>query len=236
MCRCKRIRGCAVVILLIAASPALVRAQATENTASTSAASSAVAIVAAAPTCHCDGDESSSTVIMIKAALASPLKSTGIEFIETPLEQVVNQLQEEYGISIQLDGLALQDAGLNPQEPINVNVHNTTLKSALRLMLKLHQLTYIIQNEVLLITTPKEAKTYLVTCVYDVRDLPSGGGDGIQALIDAITSCVATESWAANGGGHAQIRPLKPGVLVVSQTQQVHEDIRDLLAALRQVQ
>ena len=37
------------------------------------------------------------------------------------------------------------------------------LRSALRLMLKQHQLTYIIQNEVLMITTPDQAATRLRT-------------------------------------------------------------------------
>jgi hypothetical protein len=231
----RRLRGCAVGILLVVASPALVWAEATEGSANTATAPPAIATAAPASTCRCVGDDGSSIVAKIKAALASPLKSTGLEYTETPLEQIIHQLQDEYGLPIQLDMPALNDAGLNPQEPVTINVHNTAFKSALRLMLKQHQLTYIIQDEVLTITTPEQAETSLVTCVYDVRDLPSGSGDGIQALIDAITSCIASESWAANGGGQAQIRSLKPGVLVVSQTQQVHDDIRDLLAALRQV-
>ena len=86
----------------------------------------------------------------INAALTGPLKDTGLDYTETPLEQVVNSLQDEYGIPIQLDTPALQDAGLNPQEPITVNLHNIALRSALRLMLKQHQLTYIISNEVLI--------------------------------------------------------------------------------------
>src|SRR5262249_16326003 len=124
--------------------------------------------------------------------------------------------------------------GINPQEPVTINVHNVTLKSALRLMLKQHQLTYIIANETLIITTPEQAETNLVTCVYDVRDLPSGNDEEIKSLIDAITSCVASESWAVRGG-QGEIRPLKPGVLVISQTQAVHEQVGDLLNSLRQV-
>jgi tetratricopeptide (TPR) repeat protein len=122
----------------------------------------------------------------INAALNGPLKDTGLEYTETPLEQVVNQLQEEYGIPVILDAPALKDAGLDPQEPITVNLHNIALRSALRLMLKQHQLTYIISNEVLTITTPEQAETQLVAKVYPVADLvlpiqtPSitGGGGG----------------------------------------------------------
>jgi hypothetical protein len=231
----KRVWGRAVGTLLIVLSPAFAWAEATESPPSNSISQPNVAAAATPATCHCVGEQNSSTVNQIRAVLASPLKSTGLEFTETPLEQIVHQLQEEYGISIQLDVPALSDAGLNPQEPVTINVHNVSLRSALRIMLKQHQLTYIIQNEVLTITTPEQAETNLVTCVYDVRDLPSGNDDDIKSLIDAITSCVATESWASNGGGQAEIRPLKPGVLVISQTQAVHEQVGDLLNRLRQV-
>ena len=54
-------------------------------------------------------------------------------------------------------------------------------------------------------------------------------------LIDAIVSCVATETWAENGGGEAEVRWIKPGFLVVSQTQAVHEEVRALLATIRDV-
>src|SRR6266849_4860248 len=121
MCRFKRIRGCAVSILFIVASPAFVRAQATQNATIASASQSTVAAATTAPSCRCVGEGSSSSITKIRAALASPLKSTGLEFTNTPLEQVANQVQEEYGIPIQLDVPALQDAGLNPQEPVTVN-------------------------------------------------------------------------------------------------------------------
>jgi hypothetical protein len=72
-------------------------------------------------------------------------------------------------------------------------------------------------------------------CVYDVRDLISGNHDAecVQSLTQAILSCVAPETWAENGGGQATIRPLKPGLLVILQTQAVHDDIRQLLEDVR---
>jgi hypothetical protein len=46
----------------------------------------------------------------------------------------------------------------------------------------------------------------------------SGNGAGANAdfdsLIDLITSTVATESWAENGGGQAEIRPFPTGVMI----------------------
>jgi hypothetical protein len=185
--------------------------------------------------CRCVAGDAQA-VAKIEKVLRGPLHSTGIEFTDTPLEEVANLLQEEYDIPVQLDKPALEEIGLGADEPITVKLQNISLLAALRLMLKTKQLTYIIQDEVLLITTPEEAEQDLVTCVYDVRGLISGThGKAFDELIDTIVSCVATDTWAENGGGEAEIRPLKTGLLVISQTRAVHDEIRGLVAAIRQV-
>ncbi|MFO0791825.1 MAG: VWA domain-containing protein [Pirellulales bacterium] len=125
----------------------------------------------------------------IERALRSPLHATGLDFVETPLKDVISQLQEDYGIPIQIDNAALEEVGVNTDEPVTVNLRNVSLRSALRLMLKNVQLTYIVQDEVLMITTKDAAEKNLVVKVYPVADLvlpvdstllggSSGGGIG----------------------------------------------------------
>jgi hypothetical protein len=105
------------------------------------------------------------------------------------LKDVVEGLATDYGIPVQLDQPALDEVGINADQPVTVNLHNVSLRSALRLMLKNLQLTYIIQDEVLMITTPDAAQKQLVVKVYPVADLvlpidastlqnSSGGGGG----------------------------------------------------------
>jgi hypothetical protein len=145
-------------------------------------------------------------------------------------------LQEDYSIPIQLDVPALEATGLSAEEKMTANIHNVSLRSALRLILKRHQLTYIIQDEVLIITTPEEAESQLVTCVYDLRGVTEDTSEAtVGDAIDTIVACVATETWAKNGGGEAEIRALKPGLIIVSQTQAVHEEIVGLLDTIRDV-
>ncbi|HVT29019.1 MAG TPA: hypothetical protein VHE81_13470 [Lacipirellulaceae bacterium] len=77
-------------------------------------------------------------------------------------------------------------------------------------------------------------------------NVPVGSGPGgmgaaanadFDSLIDLITSTVATDTWAENGGGQAEIRPFPTNLsLVISQTQAVHEQIADLLQQLRRLQ
>ncbi|MBL7039805.1 MAG: hypothetical protein ISR77_14305, partial [Pirellulaceae bacterium] len=79
---------------------------------------------------------------------------TRLEFIETPLDQVVDFLKDQHGINIELDAGELDNVGIGTDVPITRNLKGITLRSALRLMLKDLELTYVIRDEVLLITTP----------------------------------------------------------------------------------
>jgi hypothetical protein len=110
------------------------------------------------------------------------------------------------------------------------------LRSALKLALEPLELTWTIRNEVLMVTTNEAADRHLVTCVYNVQGLvDETDPQSMDALINAIRSCVAPDSWTGSAGKHADIRPLKPGLLVISQTPAIHEEVNGLLAKIRKV-
>jgi hypothetical protein len=98
-------------------------------------------------------------------------KETSMEFIETPLADVVGYLKDLHGVEIQLDTRALDGVGIGSDTPITRELKGVSLRSALRLMLKDLDLTYVVKDEVLQITTPEEAEANLVTKVYPVGDL-----------------------------------------------------------------
>ena len=104
----------------------------------------------------------------IRKALDQP---TSVEFVEAPLTDVVDYLKDLHNIEIQIDTKSLEDASIGPDTPVTTNLKGITLKSALRLMLGGMDLTYVIKNEVLMITTPEKAGNELVTKVYPVADL-----------------------------------------------------------------
>ena len=93
----------------------------------------------------------------IEKALASP---TQLDFADTPLQDVVDYLKDVHHIEIQLDRRVLEDVNVKGDTPVTISVKGVTLKSALRLMLRNMQpeLTYMIKDEVLLITTPDIAE------------------------------------------------------------------------------
>ena len=92
----------------------------------------------------------------IKEALKQP---TQIEFVDTPLRDVIDYLKDLHHVEIALDPAALKEDGLRRRyagyEDI---VHGMSLRSGLKLLLDELQLTWVIHNEVLFITTPTKAQ------------------------------------------------------------------------------
>lgn len=116
----------------------------------------------------------------LEAALA---ERTELAFTDTPLTDAIDFLEDVHGISIIIDNAALQDEGVDPSSPVNLELSGITLRSALKLMLGPLLLTYVIEDEVMKITTQAKADEVLSTRVYPVADLvvpiqSAGGGAG----------------------------------------------------------
>jgi hypothetical protein len=251
-----------------------------------------------------------------KAILKALKQKVSFEFVETPLNDVVDYLSKKYRIPIIRDFAGLKDAGVDESTPITCKLSGISLQSALEIILDELQLRWVIHHDVLMITSPQKAESdeFAYTKLYDVTDLvipmpdasvhgtplstsdalhldsavrgiaPSqpqptmmrglgmqggwsgpvpvvgmgstlpptvAGGTGIQPrsvpnyitqpvpeganfqqLIDLIENTVSQKSWTENGGNGA-ISEMQPGFLVVSQTREVHQQIKQLLADLR---
>lgn len=177
----------------------------------------------------------------INRILNQPLKQP-LDFIEQPLRDVVTILSQTYDIPIQFDVNSLGYVATSPDVEVSVQIANVTLRSALDLMLKncgSEELTYIIDDEVLLITTFDEEATRLEVIVYRVDDLIADGsspwqnGSDADKLIEVIVNSVEYEAWQDNGTGEGEVNYFAPGMLVISQTSRVHTEVQRLLDDLR---
>ena len=130
-----------------------------------------------------------------------------------------------------------------PDTPITKSLKGLSLRSALNLVLRDLSLTWIIRDEVLLITTPKEAESNLTTKVYDVYDLvvcydeDDEPWDDYDTLINQITTNIRPMTWD-DVGGPASITGASLGtakVLIVSQTRDVHPEIAALFEDIREI-
>lgn len=163
---------------------------------------------------------------------------TAIDFQVAPLSDVVSFLHDLHGIPIVLDLRAMDDVGIGSDAPVTVNLRGISLRSALRLMLRELDLTYLVADGVLQITTPESAESRLLQHVYPVDDLAapsSKGPNRLSELSELVMQTIASDSWAEQGGPGVIVPIDHLGVLVVSQTTDVHEQIGDLIVTLRRV-
>lgn len=110
---------------------------------------------------------------------------TTVNFADLPLVDAVEYLSRQHEIPIILDTINIEEAGYLIDEPINLVLAGVTLQSAMKIMLSDLDLTYVIEDEVMKITTIDIANEKLSTRVYPVGDLvvdldalSLGGGAG----------------------------------------------------------
>jgi hypothetical protein len=182
------------------------------------------------------------SVAAIEEALAGPIQ---LDFNKAPLQDVIDYLKTTKNIEIQLDRRVLEDSGITSDTPVTINVKGVSLKSALGLMLHDMQpeLSYMVTNEVLLITTPDAVEDELITRVYPVGDLTAcrdehdAPWDDYDTLIDVVVKSTGK----SNTYGNTPPGSIKGGtfgtakVLIVNQNRNVHEEIADLLTKIREI-
>ena len=174
----------------------------------------------------------------VRKALDSP---THMDYVDCPLADVLNDLQQQHKIWICIDHKALEDAGIGTDTQITRTLDGIPLRSALKLLLRDLGLTFVYADEVLLITTPDEANNRLETVVYDVADLVQYRDekgqlwDGYDMLIDAITSSIQPTTWDEVGGSGSVVGGTfgTAKVLAVSQTQEFLNEVDFLLKEIR---
>ncbi|MBS1259612.1 MAG: Type 3 secretion system secretin [Candidatus Scalindua arabica] len=172
-----------------------------------------------------------------------------IEFIDTPLRDVISFLQEKSKMNFFLD----KDA---PNTSVNIKLSNVPLSVILEYILP-KDLGYVVKGNIVHVTLePLELR------VYDVRDLlinledrkslttqaettsveeegtSTGEGkdtfDRVQEIIDLVTNTIEPASWSANGGkGMIAAREGMLGDIVITHILDVHKEVEGLLAALR---
>jgi len=166
----------------------------------------------------------------IRAALKQPVK---VDFVETPLGDVIDFLQDTADIPILLNGKALDDDSIAQDTPISLKVQNASLKAVLRLMLRPHHLTAVYRDDVLMITTDAEARSHYTLRCYPIDDLFIKETDTPESLSQTIQTLVQPDSWNLYGGTGTMA--VRDRTLIVRNNDVAHEELIEVLARLRDI-
>lgn len=170
------------------------------------------------------------------------LEKCDLNFDETPLIDALSRLAERLPVQFYIDHKALTAAGVAADAPVTFSIKGLNYRTALKVLLDELNLTWLIRDGLLFITTKTEAENMLTIKVYPIFDLVARPPDApirrpnldFQSLIDAMTTNIAPTSWDEVGGPGA-IQPFpNSAALVIAQTTQVHEEIAEYLRALRE--
>ncbi len=196
---------------------------------------------------------------MVRRALE---KRVDIVWKEIPLNDALLLLQKELKIQIVLDHEGFEEAGVTHGELVNLSLANVRVRNALKILLEPLHLNFVVRDGVLKITSEEKASEILSIRVYNVRDLvetpapkeivktglrlPVPAGTRVRypgeheteeqpvdydTLIDLITTTVEPDAWSDNGGT-GSVSAIHH-MLVVSQTDEIHDQIQTLLNHLR---
>ncbi|MBC8289035.1 MAG: pilus assembly protein N-terminal domain-containing protein [Planctomycetes bacterium] len=163
-------------------------------------------------------------------------KSISIDMTDGTLKDALKQLHQTAGVNIAIDSAALEDEGVTTDVKVSLHLSGVSLRAALKILLSPFNLTTLIEDEVLKVTSQVRAKGSLIAVVYQVKDLTQTEKDGkadFDSLIELITTVVEPDSWQEVGGMGAIAPNPTTSSLVVRQTQDAHEEIQELFSALR---
>ena len=186
-----------------------------------------------------------------------------VDFANQTLEEAISFLRDFSSINIVVDAEVYKNQS-EDQLKITLKVKDLLLKSVLKLMLSSRELTAMYKEGVVLIVPKGKIDKAVVLQLYDVRDLlvklqdfagpkvelvsPQKGGGGPltgatftleeprstiteEFITDMVKQNTGDKSWDENP--NASIN-LTNGVLVVSQSKRVHEEIKRFVNLLRQ--
>ncbi|MCA9079146.1 MAG: hypothetical protein KDA58_01255 [Planctomycetaceae bacterium] len=156
---------------------------------------------------------------------------THLEFPGNPLADVADFISELHEIPILLDEATLASEGVAPDTEVRTVISQVSLRSALKLVLADVggvPLDYVIEDEVLKITTRDQADRTYETHIYDVRALQLDDPETLVHVLKHTTS----GRWNVNQGDALGDISYVRGNFVIRQTQRVHREIVTLLEGL----
>lgn len=123
------------------------------------------------------------------ATIVKALRSdTQANFAETPLEDVVAYFRDFHKIEILIDKRSLAAANIKPSVPVTIDLKDVSLAAGLRLLLRNIGLTYVVEDEYILITVSgkEQAESARPVLIYEVDPTAGKSAVDMDRLIASV--------------------------------------------------
>jgi hypothetical protein len=169
------------------------------------------------------GDDGEVVLRAISAKLNERIKPT---FESIPISEFARKLGEMLELDFILDDKALEDAGISPDEMINLQrVHPTSVKNILKQALNPLELTYVIIYESVVITTTEGGSPETIG-YYDLSYILPDNST-IPDLMESIQTSVTPDAWESNSGTGSMT--ILGSMLIVRAPRETHEGVEEFL-------
>lgn len=157
----------------------------------------------------------------IRTALHAPLS---VSFQDTPLVGALATIAKQAKVDIRLNKTALANSKVRDRVPVTLELADQQLSTVLQTMLDNLNLTWVLQDGVLWVTSQEAAKAEHKTAVYDVRNLCS-----TLEECDALASAIQNQSHGSWDTSDGTLSFPKPGILVAYHTEPCLNELSQLL-------
>ena len=154
-------------------------------------------------------------------------KKMSVKIESERLDKLLRRIATEHGIRVWLNTAELDFLGISAQTPISLELSSKRLRSVLSLLLEPLQLTFMVRNNVLEITSKGSAESAPLNRVYKI---PMPISKDMDSLLNVVQQNVSPDTWLA-AGGTSRVLPLGD-LLIVSAPLTTHYDVQDLLARI----
>lgn len=161
----------------------------------------------------------------IRAALHKPLS---VSFQDTPLVGALASISKQAKVDIRLNKSALASSNVRDRVPVTLELTDQQLSTVLQTMLDNLNLTWVLQDSVLWVTSQEAAKAEHKTAVYDVRNLCS-----TLEECDALAAAIENQSHGNWNSSEGALSFPKPGILVAYHTEPCLDELSQLLSNYR---
>ena len=166
----------------------------------------------------------------IQRSLKQPVE---VQFTERPLKEVLETLARATDINHSIDPNGLSAEGITSDTPVTINLTKPiSLKSALQLILSQHHLSYVIQNDVLLITSEQTKGANVYPKVYDVADLVIPIPNFMPGYNSGLPSAIAEAHRAIGRGSLDNVPFAGSGPLMLATNQSSASTSSSVLAQM----